>query len=77
MDAKDLPESAQFFDVDSKPVAILGWNNCLAFNLSDGHSYPFPYFSPAWESQADRLTRQEFMDWLRDGFNKFDVRPKT
>ena len=42
MDAKDLPESAQFFDVDGKPVAILGWDNCLAFDLSDGHSYPFP-----------------------------------
>jgi hypothetical protein len=76
MDAKELPEGTGFYDVDGIPVAVLAWDHCLAFNLSDGHSYSFPYFSPSWETHSDRLTRQEFMDWLRDGFNKFDARFK-
>ena len=42
MDAKDLPEGTGFYDVDGIPVAVLAWDHCLAFNLSDGHSITPP-----------------------------------
>ena len=74
MKLADVPEGAQFLDVDGIPVARLPDGCCLGFEKrTDSESHPFPNESKAGE-EGDALTREEFASWLETGFNKFDVR---
>ena len=73
MKLADVPEGAQFLDVDGIPVARLRGGLCIAFEKHGSEeSRPFVDGSKAGHD-GDALTRDEFTSWLKTGFNRFDV----
>ena len=74
MKLTDVPEGADFLDVDGIPVARLPDGSCIAFEKSDAAADSRPYTNAAKAgAEGDKLTRAEFQDWLSSGVNRFDV----
>jgi hypothetical protein len=69
------PGASKFFDVEGIPVAKVGPDSFVAFDLLNDNSRPFP--ARKAELDGDPLSRHEFIFWLRTGRNKFDVWPSA
>ena len=78
MKFSELPEGTEFFDIDGKAVAVLPDATHIAFELkgsNESRPFPPPSQRASGSDMGDRLPRDEFEAWLKNGFNRFDVRP--
>ena len=75
MKFSDLPPDTRFYDIDGIAVAVLPDATHLAFSPGgDGGSRPYPLRTlTAMSDMGDRLSRDEFVAWLKQGFNRFDA----
>ena len=70
-----VPMDADFLDVDGVAVARLPSGKSIAFPSGKGAdvpSYPYPNGGKVLRDGCE-LTREEFIDWLKTGKNKYDV----
>lgn len=76
MKFSELPEGTKFYDMDSRPVAVLPNATHVAFTAGEGdaESRPFPNGNrSSWSDMGDLLSREEFASWLEKGINRFDA----
>ncbi len=73
MHFNDLPEGTIFLDMDGRAVAIVPDATHVAFSPPGGYeSRPFPNRNQPGSDMGDRMTREEFAQWLATGRNRFD-----
>lgn len=76
MTIHDLPDGADFLDVDGIAIVRLPSGRCLAFETgasAEPNSRPYPNEQKAG-MEGDELTRDEFREWVSTAVSRFDTR---